>query len=83
VPLLQVGYTVPGFSHNASAADHRQNVHQLLAVLQKAVAEFGSSRYRTLQQNCMALDVSWERPAEEWESLLCQVIHDRVQAAFC
>jgi glycogen synthase len=59
---MQVGYAVPGFSHEGTAADHSQNVQQLLAVVQQA-----------LQQRCMALDVSWDKPAAEWESLLVQV----------
>jgi glycogen synthase len=71
--LPQVGYTVPGFSHEGTAADDRQNVQQLLAVVQQAAAEYGTAYYRGLQQRCMALDVSWDKPAAEWESLLVQV----------
>ncbi len=81
----QVGYTVPGFSHAGTAADHRQNVQQLVAVVRQAAAEYGSPRYRALQQHCMALDVSWERPAAEWEQLLQRVAEQhppaRAQAA--
>ena len=69
----QVGYTLPGFSHAGTAADQRQNVQQLLAVIRQAAAEYGTPRYRALQQRCMSLDVSWERPAAEWEQLLARV----------
>lgn len=72
-PHLQVGYTLPGFSHEGTAADHRQNVQQLLAAVRQAAAEYSTPRYRAMQQHCMALDVSWERPAAEWEQLLQQV----------
>ncbi|KAI7845973.1 hypothetical protein COHA_000518 [Chlorella ohadii] len=81
----EVGYTVPGFSHAGTAADHRQNVQQLVAVVRQAAAEYGSPRYRAMQQHCMALDVSWERPAAEWEQLLQRVAEQhppaRAQAA--
>lgn len=71
--ILQVGYTLPGFSHAGTAADHRQNVQQLVAVVRHAAAEYGTPRYLAMQQHCMALDVSWERPAAEWEQLLQHV----------
>lgn len=64
---------MPGFSHAGTAADHRQNVQQLVAVVRQAAAEYGSPRYHAMQQHCMALDVSWERPAAEWEQLLQRV----------
>jgi glycogen synthase len=54
---------------HAAAADNQQ----LLAVVQQAAAEYGTAHYRALQQRCMALDVSWDKPAAEWESLLVQV----------
>jgi len=68
--LFQVGYTLPAFSLDSTAADHRQNVQQLLQVVQQAASEYGSARYRAMQQRCMALDVSWDQPAAEWEELL-------------
>ncbi|PRW61322.1 GBSSIa [Chlorella sorokiniana] len=68
-----VGYTLPAFSHAGTAADHRQNVQQLVAVVRQAAAEYGTPRYQAMQQHCMALDVSWERPAAEWEQLLERV----------
>lgn len=70
---VQVGYTLPPFSHAGTATDHRQNVQQLVDVICRAVAEYDTPRYQTMQQHCMALDVSWKRPAAEWEQLLEQV----------
>lgn len=72
-PAVQVGYTLPPFSHADTATDHRQNVQQLVDVICRAVAEYGTPRYQTMQQHCMALDVSWKRPAAEWEQLLERV----------
>ena len=46
----QVGYAHPGFSHEPTAADHRQNVQTLLAVVRRAAAEYGTARYLALQQ---------------------------------
>jgi glycogen synthase len=66
----QVGYCLPAFSHHSSAADHRQNVAQLVAVVRAAVQQYGSAAYRTRQAAGMALDVSWARPAEQWEAFL-------------
>lgn len=79
--VLQVGYTVPAFNLDGTAADHRQNVQQLLRVVRKAASEYGTARYRALQQRCMELDVSWERPAAEWEALLAGVVAQRARHA--
>ncbi|KAL4434830.1 hypothetical protein ABPG77_005357 [Micractinium sp. CCAP 211/92] len=66
----EVGYTLPGFSLEVTAADQRQDVQLLISAVRRAAAEYGSARYLELQQHCMALDVSWDRPAAEWEQLL-------------
>lgn len=66
----QVGYTLPGFSLEVTAADQQQDVQLLISVVRRAAAEYGSARYLELQQHCMALDASWDRPAAEWEQLL-------------
>lgn len=68
----EVGYSFPGFSQGP-AADHQQNVQQLVEGVQRAAAEYGSARYLAMQQTGMALDVSWERPAKQWESLVAAV----------
>lgn len=69
---------MPAFSHEGTAADARQNVQQLLGVVRTAAAEYGTARYLALQQHCMALDVSWQRPAAEWEALLQRTAEQRL-----
>ena len=32
------------------------------------MAEYGSEAYCARQAACMALDVSWDKPAAEWEA---------------
>lgn len=72
---------MPAFSHDTTAADHRQNVQLLLGVMRGAADDYGTPRYRALQQHCMALDVSWQRPAAEWELLLTQAAAQRLERA--
>lgn len=42
----------------------------LFSTRQAAVGEYGTAAYRARQAACMALDVSWDKPAAEWEALL-------------
>lgn len=77
----EVGYTMPAFCLDGTAADHRQNVQHLVRVVRQAASEYGSARYRAMQQRCMAIDVSWEQPAAEWEQLLQKVAAAQLQRA--
>ena len=67
---LQVGYCLRAFSHDADAASQRQNVQTLVEAVRAVTAQYGTAQYHCMQQACMALDVSWARPAAEWEAVL-------------
>ncbi|GAB4814966.1 hypothetical protein N2152v2_002012 [Parachlorella kessleri] len=66
----EVGHTITPFGFDKVASTRRQNVQELVAAVQSAVREYGSEAYRRRQAACMALDVSWDRPAAEWEAFL-------------
>lgn len=72
-----VGLTLPPLSPGVDAAAHRQDVRALAAAARRAAAECGGPRHRAMQRRCMELDLSWERPAEEWEALLRRLAHLR------
>ena len=74
-----MGYRLPAFSLSDNASDQRQNVRLLLAAVQQAAREYGSEAYLRRQQACMALNVSWEQPAAEWEAVLQQVLLQHAQ----
>ncbi|KAL4423951.1 hypothetical protein ABPG75_001252 [Micractinium tetrahymenae] len=77
----EIGYVLPAFSLDGTAADHRQDAQQLIAVVRQAAADYGSARYLEMQQRGMALDVSWERPAAEWEQLLQRMAASAAEGA--
>jgi granule-bound starch synthase len=70
-----LGLTLPPFSGGAAAggdraaaaAAHAADAARLAAVLRLAAAECGGPRHRARQAACMALDLSWDAPAAEWE----------------
>ena len=65
-----MGYLLPAFSLGSSAADQQRNVRELLAAVRAACADYSTPVYCRRQQACMALDVSWDGPAAEWEAFL-------------
>jgi hypothetical protein len=79
---MQVGYVLPAFSHHSSAADHRQNVAQLVTAVRAAVQQYVSPAYRACQAAGMQLDVSWAQPAEKWEAFLRELAASRADTAW-
>jgi granule-bound starch synthase len=71
-----LGLTLPPFGaaaggdRTAAAAAHAADAARLAAVLRLAAAECGGPRHRARQAACMALDLSWDAPAAEWERRL-------------
>ncbi|KAK9821221.1 hypothetical protein WJX81_001768 [Elliptochloris bilobata] len=71
-----VGYQM-GCDPDAVAAGgaqaHRAAVRALTAAAAVALRDFATPRHAALRARCLALDVSWDRPAAEWEAALYAV----------
>lgn len=66
-----VGLTLPPLSPRADGgAAHRADVRALVAAAREAAAACGGARFLGWRARCMELDLSWHRPALEWEALL-------------
>lgn len=64
------GYTVQpaGPAHDPGAT--REAAQELQKVLCQAASEYGTPKYIEKQQACLALDLSWDEPAAQWEQAL-------------
>lgn len=65
----QVGYRMEPPGPGGDPQRQRQAVQALCAAVRRAVADFATAGYRLKQQRCMALDVSWDKPAQQWEQV--------------
>lgn len=67
---MQVGWLLnaPGPSDDAVQRIHA--VASMVSTLRAAVSEFNTPAYFSKQRTCLALDVSWDGPAEQWEVAL-------------
>lgn len=45
-----------------------------MAVVKAAVAEYGSVQHREMQNQCLGLDLSWAKAAEEWEQTFLSLV---------
>ena len=48
----------------------RKAVADLLAVVREALTQHGSPRHRAMQEHCIALNLSWDKAAADWEDAL-------------
>ena len=71
---MQVGYQVRPFGHSDTGPSQRQAVAAFIAAIQAAVADYGTPRYRRMQRACLDLDLSWAKPAAEWERVLLELV---------
>ena len=71
---LQVGYRIEPFGHSDTGPMQRRAVASFVAAIRAAVAEYGTPRYRRMQRACLDLDLSWAKPAAEWERVLLQLL---------
>lgn len=55
------------------AQAHRAAVRALAAAAAAALRDFATARHAALRARCLALDVSWDRPAAEWEAALYEI----------
>ncbi len=65
---------MPPFGHYDTGPAQRRAVAAFVAAMRGAVADYGTPRYRRLQRACMELDLSWAKPAEEWEAALLALV---------
>ena len=71
----QVGYRIEPFGGQHSVPAQRQAVADLLAAVRSALSQHDLQRCRAMQEKCIALSLSWDNAAAEWEdalSSLCQ-----------
>ncbi len=66
----QVGYRIEPFGEQHSVPAQRKAVADLLAVVREALTQHGSPRHRAMQQHCIALNLSWDKAAADWEDAL-------------
>lgn len=70
----RVGYTIPPVGRADDPIAFRRAVDALLRSMLGAAAEHvAGPPYRAKQRACMQLDLSWGRPAVQWELMLQQV----------
>ena len=71
---MQIGYQIPPFGHEDTGQAQRAAVASLLKVVNAAVSQYGSERYREMQMQCLNLDLSWAKAAREWEQALERLV---------
>jgi glycogen synthase len=68
-----VGYTLLSPGPEGDTAAFRRAVGCLVDTVQQAAGDYGSADFEARRAAAMALDVSWEQPANAWEQLLLQL----------
>jgi len=68
-----VGYALHPLGPAGDASAARADVRRVAEAMLLAGRECSGPRHRAMQRTCMALDLSWDRPAEEWEALLLRL----------
>ena len=66
----KVGWLLEAPGPSGDAVQAVQAVASLVSTVRAAVAEYQTPAYYSKQQACLAMDVSWEGPAEQWERAL-------------
>jgi len=65
-----VGHALTPLSRPGDPSGRRADVFRLAESIHCAGQDCGGVKHRDMQRTCMALDLSWDRPAGEWELLL-------------
>ena len=73
----QIGYQMPPFGHRDTGPAQRKAVASFVAAVRAAVADYGTPRFKGMQQAGLSMDLSWSKPAEEWERALLQLASQR------
>lgn len=72
-----IGHVLPRFNCANNPVGQQEDVNRVSDMIKQTALECGSESYRKLQVSCMSKDLSWEKPAEEWEELLIRVAKRR------
>jgi glycogen synthase len=72
-----VGHVLPSFSCANEPAGQQEDIKRVSEMIKRTALECGSLSHRKLQQSSMQKDLSWDKPAEEWEDILNQVARKR------
>ncbi|BDA40737.1 probable granule-bound starch synthase 1, chloroplastic/amyloplastic [Coccomyxa sp. Obi] len=70
----EIGYQIPPFGHEDIGQAQRAAVASLVEVVNAAVAQYGSDQHKEMQKQCLSLDLSWAKAAQEWEQALVRLV---------
>ena len=70
---LQVGYRIEPFGEQHSVPAQRKAVADLLVVVRAALSQHGTPHHRAMQEHCIALNLSWDKAAADWEDALASL----------
>ena len=68
-----VGYALQPLGPAGDTQAQRADVQRLAQALRVAAREAGTENHRGMQRRSMELELSWTKPAEEWEEVLYRV----------
>lgn len=74
ISLSDIGIAMPPLSDPGDADGRRWDVYRMIKALHVAEELCGGVKHRHLQRTCMTMDVSWDKPAEEWERVLSEMV---------
>lgn len=66
---MQVGLRIEPLEPPGESGPTKMATRLLTEAIRKAANLYGTDDYKQYQRNCMALDVSWRKPAELWEEV--------------
>jgi granule-bound starch synthase len=68
-----IGYTLSPLSPPGDALSRRADVDGLAELLRRVEIEAGTYSHRSMQRNCMEAELSWAKPAAEWETAISRL----------
>ncbi|XP_078448387.1 UDP-Glycosyltransferase superfamily protein [Wolffia australiana] len=68
------GFHMGAFNIDCDAVDPA-DVEAIVTAVEQAAEVYGTAQFEGIIQNCMAQDLSWEKPAEKWEQVLVKLIN--------
>eukprot|EP00879_Flechtneria_rotunda_P014013 GHRR01014640.1.p1 GENE.GHRR01014640.1~~GHRR01014640.1.p1 ORF type:complete len:1011 (+),score=575.96 GHRR01014640.1:264-3035(+) len=70
----EMGYTLLTPGAEGDTTQFRQSVAALVSAMQWAIVEYGTDAFAAKRAAAMSADVSWDKPAAEWEQMLQQLM---------
>ena len=68
-----IGYTLPPLSPPDDPSSRRRDVDGLTELLRRVEMESGTYNHRSMQRSCMEAELSWKKPAAEWETVIARL----------